>query len=90
VGSAFTNPSLSAVVSLYAPAGRQGAVLGTYQAFSSLGRILGPALGGWLFTHFGPAMPYGTAAGMLGAGAVLALGLVSRMRMADAGARQSS
>jgi MFS transporter, DHA1 family, tetracycline resistance protein len=89
VGSAFTNPSLSAVVSLHAPAERQGAVLGTYQAFSSLGRILGPALGGWLFTRFGPSMPYGTAAGMLGVGAALALGLVSRMRMADAGARQS-
>ncbi|ADO71055.1 MFS transporter [Stigmatella aurantiaca] len=90
VGSAFTNPSLSAVVSLHAPAERLGAVLGTYQAFSSLGRILGPALGGWLFTRFGSAMPYGTAAGMLVAGAAVALGLGTRMRMAGAGAGQSS
>ncbi|MDC0714919.1 MFS transporter [Stigmatella sp. ncwal1] len=90
VGSAFTNPSLSAVVSLHAPGERLGTVLGTYQAFSSLGRILGPALGGWLFTRFGPAMPYGTAAGMLAAGAALALGLGARMRMAGAGAGQSS
>lgn len=90
VGSAFTNPSLSALVSLHAPPDRLGAVLGTYQAFGSLGRIVGPALGGWLFTGFGPAVPYGTAAALMGAGVVLALGLTNPVRMPGAGVRQSS
>jgi DHA1 family tetracycline resistance protein-like MFS transporter len=90
VGSAFFSPSLSTLVSLHAPPERLGAVLGTYQAFGSLGRILGPALGGWLFTRFGPGVPYGTAAVMMGLGAVLALFLAARVRMAGASVGQSS
>lgn len=90
VGSAFANPALSSLVSLHAPPERMGAVLGTYQAFGSLGRILGPALGGWLFTGFGPAVPYGTAAVVMGAGMVLALALAARVRMPGASVGQSS
>ncbi|WP_224245959.1 MFS transporter [Hyalangium gracile] len=90
VGSAFTNPAMSSLVSLQAPPERQGAVLGSYQAFGSLGRILGPALGGWLFTGFGPGVPYGTAAAMMAVGALLALGLAVRMRMPGASVGQSS
>ncbi|MDY7225378.1 MFS transporter [Hyalangium rubrum] len=90
VGSAFANPAMSALASLHAPPERQGAVLGTYQAFGSLGRILGPALGGWLFTGFGPVAPYGTAAVLMVAGLVLALSLASRMRLPGASVGQSS
>jgi len=90
VGSAFTNPALSAMVSLHAPVDRMGSVLGTYQAFGSLGRIIGPALGGWLFTGFGPVAPYGTAAVLMGAGMVLALTLAARVRMPGASVGQSS
>jgi MFS family permease len=63
-------------------------VLGAFQAFGSLGRIVGPALGGWLFTRLGPGMPYGTAAVMVGLGALLALSLGAQARMAGAGAEQ--
>jgi DHA1 family tetracycline resistance protein-like MFS transporter len=90
VGSACTTPALSTMVSLHAPPERLGAVLGSYQAFGSLGRILGPALGGWLFTSLGPGGPYGTAAAMMGAGALLALSLASRVRMPGASVGQSS
>jgi MFS transporter, DHA1 family, tetracycline resistance protein len=90
VGSACTTPALSTLVSLQAPADRLGAVLGGYQAFGSLGRILGPALGGWLFTGFGPGAPYGTAAAMMGAGALLGLGMAARVRMPGASVGQSS
>jgi multidrug resistance protein len=89
VGSALTNPSLSTLVSLHAPVERQGAALGTYQAFGSLGRILGPALGGWLFTRFGAVAPYETAAVMTAAAGVLALGLVAQVRIPGARAPQS-
>lgn len=90
VGSALVNPCLSALVSLHAPPERLGAVLGAYQAFGSLGRIVGPALGGWLFTRLGPGAPYGTAAGMVALAGVLALSLVAQARMAGAGAGQRS
>jgi multidrug resistance protein len=88
VGSALVNPCLSALVSLHAPPQRLGAVLGAFQAFGSLGRIVGPALGGWLFTRLGPGMPYGTAAVMVGLGALLALSLGAQARMSGAGAEQ--
>jgi MFS family permease len=90
VGSALVNPCLSALVSVHAPPQRLGAVLGAYQAFGSLGRIVGPALGGWLFTRLGPGASYGTAAGMVGLGGLLALTLVAQARMAGAGAGQRS
>ncbi|MBE4751031.1 MFS transporter [Corallococcus sp. ZKHCc1 1396] len=90
VGSALVNPCLSALVSLHAPSERQGAVLGAYQACGSLGRIVGPALGGLLFTRLGPAAPYGTGAVLVGVGGVLALSLVTQVRMSGAGAEQSS
>ncbi len=90
VGSALVNPCLSALVSLHAPPHRSGAVLGAYQAFGSLGRIVGPALGGWLFTRLGPGASYGTAAGMVALGGLLALTLVAQARMAGAGAGQRS
>ncbi|KFE63228.1 MFS transporter [Hyalangium minutum] len=90
VGSACTTPSLSALVSLHAPADRLGAVLGSYQACGSLGRILGPALGGWLFTGFGPGAPYGTAAALMGAGALVGVVLAARVRMPGASVGQSS
>lgn len=90
VGSACANPAMSTLISLSAHGDRQGAVLGSYQAMGSLGRILGPILGGWLFTGFGPSVPYGTAAAMMGVGALLALSLAARIRMPSAGVSQSS
>ena len=79
-GSALTSPSLSALVSVHAPKDRQGEVLGAYQAMGSLGRILGPALGGLLFTVFSPATPYFTAGAMVALGAFLALRLWAIVR----------
>lgn len=66
IGFAFTNPSVSALVSKNADPARQGEVLGVNQAFASLGRILGPFLGSILF-QVGAArtLPYVTAVGLL-------------------------
>ena len=66
VGFAFVNPSVSALVSRRAGAGRQGEVIGVNQAFASLGRILGPFLGSILF-KIGtlPILPYVAAVGLL-------------------------
>ncbi|MBM4378830.1 MAG: MFS transporter [Deltaproteobacteria bacterium] len=76
LGSALTSPSLSAWVSLRAPADRQGEVLGAYQSMGSLGRLLGPASGGALFSGAGAVAPFAVAAGMMVAG----WGMLRRMR----------
>jgi DHA1 family tetracycline resistance protein-like MFS transporter len=59
IGFAFTNPSVSSLVSKRADPARQGEVLGVNQAFASLGRILGPFLGSVLFdVHASRTLPY--------------------------------
>jgi DHA1 family tetracycline resistance protein-like MFS transporter len=58
-GFAFTNPSISALVSKQADPARQGEVQGVNQAFASLGRILGPFLGSVLFdVHASRTLPF--------------------------------
>jgi MFS family permease len=59
IGFAFTNPSVSALVSKRADPARQGEVQGVNQSFASLGRILGPFLGSVLFNvHASRTLPY--------------------------------
>jgi MFS transporter, DHA1 family, tetracycline resistance protein len=75
-GSALNNPSLSSLVSQRSPPDRQGEVLGTYQAMGAIARVLGPALGGWLFTVASPAAPFVSGAVL----AVLCAGLALRLQ----------
>lgn len=65
-GFAFTNPSLTALISQRADANRQGEVQGVAQSFSSLGRILGPFLGLFAFEQDPRRLaPYALAVGLL-------------------------
>jgi MFS transporter, DHA1 family, tetracycline resistance protein len=48
-GSALTQPSVQAMISRAAPAGRQGEVLGVAQSVSALGRITGHSVGSLLY-----------------------------------------
>lgn len=66
IGNGLTQPSLAAYVSRRADPRAQGATLGTNQAAAALARMVGPALGGWLYGALGPRSPYTAgAAGML-------------------------
>jgi multidrug resistance protein len=76
VGSGLANPSLSTLASLKAAPGKQGATLGAFQAMGSLGRTVGPALGGTLFSVRGPAAPYWVASAMAFLAAAWALKLL--------------
>lgn len=58
VGSALATPCLSGLVSRYAPADRQGLVLGVFRSMGSLARAVGPVAGGVLYWRFGGAAPY--------------------------------
>lgn len=58
VGSALFNPSLSALTSRHAGGHEMGEVLGVFQSLSSLGRVVGPLVGGLLFKAIGDAWPY--------------------------------
>lgn len=76
MGSSVVNPSMSSLMSRLSPPNRQGELLGTFQSMASLGRIVGPSLGGLWFTLLFPSMPFFVAGGMLWLAAILALRLV--------------
>jgi MFS family permease len=75
LGSALTNPSLSAYVSRCADGASQGAVLGVLQSAGAFARVCGPATGGALYQRVGSSAPYVAAAGGMLLGAALALRL---------------
>ena len=65
IASAFLMPSLSALVSRYAPANRQGLAMGSHRATGSLSRAIGPILGGLLYWRLGSAAPYWAGSALL-------------------------
>jgi MFS transporter, DHA1 family, tetracycline resistance protein len=64
-GSGINNPSNSSLLSKLAPADSTGGVMGIGQSMSTLGRILGPIAGGYLFDKAGAASPYWLGAGVM-------------------------
>ncbi len=69
-GIGLINPSLSSLVSKSVPPDQRGGVLGVYQSMSSLGRILGPLWGEFVFFRLGPSSPHWTG-GLFAAAATL-------------------
>jgi MFS transporter, DHA1 family, tetracycline resistance protein len=65
VGMGFNNPSLSSMVSKLANEDDQGGILGLASSLASLGRVVGPAWGGYLYDAYGMTTPYISAAGLM-------------------------
>lgn len=64
-------PAISSLVSFEADPGSRGAVMGFFNASSSAGRIVGPALSGPIYFKLGPAAPFLITAGLAAVGALL-------------------
>lgn len=64
LGQGVLNPSLSSLLSRQAPEGKQGLILGVSQSLGSLARVVGPIMGGFLYSRVGMAAPY-VAGGIL-------------------------
>jgi MFS family permease len=75
VGSALAMPSLSALVSRYAPTDRQGLALGTNRSMGALARAIGPIGSSLLYWRVGSAASYWIGAALLLWPLVLALRL---------------
>jgi DHA1 family tetracycline resistance protein-like MFS transporter len=65
LGMGFNNPSLTSMVSRLSDADDQGGMLGLASSLASLGRVVGPAWGGYLYDAYGMTTPYLSAAGMM-------------------------
>lgn len=64
LGVGFVNPATLGAISLLTGSEEQGTVLGTTQGMSSLGRIIGPAVGGALYSSFTIQSPFILSAAM--------------------------
>jgi len=73
VGMGFNGPSLSAMVSRLTHVDDQGGMLGLASSPASLGRVVGPAWGGYLFDEFGMDGSDYCAAGIVFAAVMVAL-----------------
>ena len=74
VGMGFNSPSLSSMVSRLSNPEDQGGMLGLAASMSSLGRVVGPASGGYLYDAFGMTTPYLSAAAVMFIAFLIALG----------------
>ena len=83
VGMGFNNPSLTSMVSRLADPDDQGGILGLASSLASLGRVVGPAWGGYLYDAYGMTTPYLSAAALM-----LIAFVVSFDRPADVDARR--
>lgn len=63
LGNGLMHPSLLGTISLTSSADEQGITMGVTQSLASLARILGPALGGFVYLRLGQAIPFYFAAG---------------------------
>lgn len=58
IGNAFANPTLLGSISLTTPKEDQGLSMGATQSLSALGRVLGPALGTFIFSSLSISAPF--------------------------------
>lgn len=65
IGNSISAPVLTALVSLLSPEAERGEVLGVFQSTQSLGRILGPVIGNYLFDFVSVPAPYYVGAAIM-------------------------
>jgi multidrug resistance protein len=78
LGMGFNSPALTSAVSRVADTTEQGGMLGLAQSLAALGRIAGPAWGGFLFDRAGATIPYISASAIIAVALVLAVAGVRR------------
>lgn len=75
LGNGLATPVLTALVSQFSPEAERGETLGVFQSTQSLGRILGPNLGGIAFAKIASGAPFVLGAIIMLVAAVMALQL---------------
>lgn len=92
VASGFFEPAGNSLISRAADADKQGVVQGSSQSMQSIAMIVGPLIGGAIYTQFGHAIPYWSGALIAGL-AIIFVGLAVpglRARQQPAQATQQS
>lgn len=73
IGNGLTNPSTLGSISLLTGSDEQGVTLGLTQSMASLGRIIGPAMGGFIFQNIAIEGPFVNSGLMASAAVIIVL-----------------
>jgi DHA1 family tetracycline resistance protein-like MFS transporter len=79
LGTSFTNPSTMGAISLLSGAEEQGASMGVAQSLASLGRIIGPALGGFIYEKIAIDAPFVVSSCLAVGGLVLVFAIYNQI-----------
>lgn len=75
LGTAFTFPCVTALLSKVIDPRERGVVMGVQQSFGGGARVLAPLLAGWMFDAMGTGYPFWTSAGFVLASLFLTFGI---------------
>ncbi|MGE0631783.1 MAG: MFS transporter [Pseudobdellovibrionaceae bacterium] len=78
-GTSFTNPSILGSISLLTSEKEQGVTLGFAQSMSALGRIIGPAIGGFLYGALSMESPFWVAGILALSGLILVVSMFKHL-----------
>ena len=79
LGTAFTFPCVTAMLSQVTPSHERGLYMGVQQTFGGMARVIFPVLAGWMFDRV-IALPFLVSAGLVITTIFLGLGLQAHMR----------
>jgi nitrate/nitrite transporter NarK len=79
LGTAFTFPCVTAVLSRVIPSNERGLYMGVQQTFGGIARVVFPILAGWAFDRF-PELPFLGSAALVAGTILLGLGMEGYLR----------
>lgn len=80
LGTAFTFPCVTALLSHVIPSHERGLYMGVQQTFGGVARVLFPVVAGYVFDHLGKGVPFWMSAVLVLGTVALSLGLPTRER----------
>ncbi len=86
LGNGLMRPPNLGLISLLTPPAEQGLALGVTNSLASLGRIIGPVAGGWLYQRGGQGAPFVLAGALAAVALALVLASYGRLPVSGKGA----
>ena len=84
LGTAFTFPCVTGLLSRVVPQHERGLYMGVQQTFGGVARVAGPLYAGWAFDRLGPGIPFYTSAVIVLLTILLGLDMENYTKPADA------
>jgi multidrug resistance protein len=90
LGTAFTFPCVTSLLSRVIDASERGVTMGVQQSFGGAARVVGPLWAGFAWDHLGTPYPFWTSAGLVFLTLLLGVGIEAAVRRGEADAAGNS